>query len=112
MEASTKIQLSSQAEQAVEEMWKLINEGFLSGRVTKRQLVAWIILDFQNKRFAASMKKIRDDHFDELAHLRSLVKQAEEAKRQGRDGDVKSLLSSVKRKAEPVKLAKAKPDEK
>jgi hypothetical protein len=112
MEQLPKIQLSPLAEQSLDEMWKLTNEGFLSGRVTKPQLVAWIILDFRSKRFAATMKKIRDDHFDELAHLRSLVKQAEEAKRQGREGEVKSLLSSVKRKSEPVKLAKAKPDEK
>lgn len=112
MEQIPKIHLSTQADEALDEMLTLTNKDFTSGRVKKTQLLSWIILDFYANRFAASLKKIRADHFDKIAHLRSIIKEIEAAKKQGKQLHMEALLSPLKAKPAPsIKKPQAKPDE-
>jgi type IV secretory pathway VirD2 relaxase len=84
MEQLQKVSIAPDAEQALEEMFQLANKDFKSGKVTKANLVSWLILNFHKSHFKKSLKKIRDDHFDQIAHLKSVVKDMEEAKKSGR----------------------------
>ena len=112
MEQIPKIHLSNQADKALDEMLTLTNKDFSSGRVKKTQLLSWIILDFYANRFAASVKKIRADHFDKITHLRSIIKEIEAAKKQGKQIQMEPLLSPLKAKVpSPIKKPQAKPDE-
>ena len=112
MEQIPKIHLSNQADDALDEMLTLTNKDFTSGRVRKTQLLSWIILDFYASRFAASLKKIRADHFDKIAHLRSVIREMEAAKKQGKQLHMEPLLSPLKAKlVPPIKKTQAKPDE-
>ena len=99
MKQQQKIGIASDAEQALEEMFKLANHDFKSGRVTRPSLVSWIILNFHKAHFKKSLKKIRDDHFDQIAHLKSVVKEMEEAKKTGRAMPSVSLGKEVLPKA-------------
>lgn len=112
MESIPKIHLSTEADQVLEEMVRLTNENFLSGRVKKTQLLSWIVLDFHKAQFQKRLEKIRADHFDKIAHLRSVIKNLEEAKRQGKEIRVESLLTPLKRQKSPMKQPEAKPGEK
>lgn len=94
MEPTSKVQLSFEADQALDEMFQATNENFLSGRVKKAQLLSWIILYFHKAQFKKSLKKIRDDHFDKIAHLRSLIKKMEEAKKNGKEISVNPQVPS------------------
>ncbi len=112
MEQIPKIHLSTQADQALDEMLTLSNKDFTSGRVRKTQLLSWIILDFYANHFNANLKKIRADHFDQIAHLRSVIREMEAAKKQGKQIQMEPLLSPLKAKpVPPIKKTQAKPDE-
>lgn len=105
-----KIVISTIADQQLEEMLKAVNEGFGSGRVKKVQLASWIINYFRQGVFSKQIAKIRADHFDEIAHLKTVVKQMEEAKKTDDTLELDRLLSPLKgsaartRKANPVKI--------
>jgi hypothetical protein len=64
--------------------------------VKKTQLASWIIINFHQKFFSKQIGSIRADHFDEIAHLKAVVRQMEEAKRT--DGSLKlgELLQPIK----------------
>ncbi len=96
MEGSQKIVISSHADQRLESMLKMVNEDFQSGRVKKAELTSWIICEFETKHFSKSIDKIREDHFDEVAHLKSILKQVELAKKSDQEIDVDRLLGSLK----------------
>jgi hypothetical protein len=98
MEQLPKIVVSPVADQNLEEMRKIVNEGFTSGRVTKSQLVSWIITHFRNGYFSKQMEKIRADHFDEIAHLKAVVKQMEEARGSNTNVELHDLLSPLLQK--------------
>ena len=104
MEQLPKITITTQADLALEIMLKSVNDGFVSGRVKKTQLASWIILHFQAKRFAKQLGKIRSDHFDRLAHLKSIVRKMEEAKRHDQNLELGHLLSPLT----TMKVAKSK----
>jgi hypothetical protein len=95
MDQLPKIIITPKADQALDEMLKIVNDDFSSGRVKKTQLASWIVLHFKAKTFTKQLKKIRVDHFDKLAHLKSIVKQMEEAKRCDQNLELAQLLSPL-----------------
>lgn len=96
MEQMPKIVITTDADQSLEAMLKEVNEGFASGRVKKTQLASWIIRHFRQKVFGKQIEKIRADHFDQIAHLKAVIKQIEEAKRTDANFELGKLLSPLK----------------
>lgn len=92
MEQMPKIVITHQADQSLEAMLKDVNEGFTSGRVKKAQLASWIIRHFHEKLFSKQIETIRVDHFDQIAHLKAVVRQMEEAKRNDGNLELDALL--------------------
>ena len=91
-----KVALTDAADQHLEEMLRIVNDGFNSGRVKKAQLAAWIISQFFADTFTKQIEKIRADHFDELAHLKAIVKKMEEAKKTDSSIELDKLLSPLR----------------
>ena len=112
LKAIPKIHLSTEADDVLEEMVKLTNEDFSSGRVKKSQLLSWIIIDFKKAQFQKRLAKIRDDHFDKIAHLKSVIKDMEAAKREGKNIELEMHRAPFKKQKPPMQSAKAKSDEK
>ena len=92
MEQIEKIVIAGDADQSLEAMLKEVNDGFASGRVKKVQLASWIISEFHKKSFRKQIDLIRAAHFDEIAHLKSVVKQMEEAKKSDAHVELNRLL--------------------
>lgn len=113
MEQLPKIVVTTEADQAMDQMMTAVNLDSSSGRVKKAQLATWIILYFHAKAFSKLIRKIRADHFDEVAHLRSVISQIEEARRSNQELKLGELLSPLKIKAaqKPTTRTKVKPDE-
>jgi hypothetical protein len=92
-----KLNASQDAEQCLDRMLQAINTDYSGGRVTKTQLLSWIIVHFE-KTLASKIAVIRNDHFDAVAHLENLIKQAKQAKRQGvvdtKASDLLAVLST------------------
>lgn len=113
MEQMPKIVITTDADQSLEAMLKEVNDDFASGRVKKPQLASWIIRHFREKVFGKQIEKIRSDHFDQVAYLKAVIKQIEEAKRTDANIELDKLLSPLKSGAPRVrKPTPANTDEK
>ena len=91
-----KILITEEADQCLEQMLRDVNQDFSSGRVKKTQLASWILITFFEKSFTKEIKNIQADHFDRIAHLKSLVKKLESADEDSTDLELSRLLSPLK----------------
>lgn len=112
METFAKAVLTSEADRDLAQMMKETNDGFSSGRVTKNQLLSWIVQSFRRKHFEKEMEQIRAEHFDKIAHLNSVIRAIKEATAKGQEIEMDELLSPLRTKRSTIRAAQAKPDEK
>lgn len=78
----TKVQrivVSNESWAALKAIIDKVNDGFNGGRVNQTEIANWIILRFQSELDEAQIKEIRAEHFDEVAMLESVLKQAKES---------------------------------
>ena len=98
MEPSPKITVTKEADLALDKMIKTINDKFTSGKVQKFQLASSIILGFAATLNAKTIERIRAEHFDKVAHVRSILKQLEEAEKTKQEIELDELLLPLKSK--------------
>ncbi len=78
----TKVQrivVSNESWAALKAIIDKVNDGFNGGRVNQTEIANWIILRFQSELDEVQIKEIRAEHFDEVAMLESILKQAKES---------------------------------
>lgn len=91
-----KVLISINAHADLEQMVSEVNDGYTGGRVSKMQLLTWLVIYFRQNCLRSCIDGIRKAHFDELAHLKSVVRNLERAKKSGAsDVDLKKLLAPV-----------------
>jgi len=56
-----------------------INDGYIGGRVNRTQMANWILKRFQSELDETQIKEIRAEHFDEVAMLENILRQAKES---------------------------------
>lgn len=112
METFAKAVLTGDADRDLTSMVNEANDGFSSGKVTKNQLLSWIVRSFRRKQFEKEKEQIRAEHFDKVAHLTSVIKAIKEAAAKGQEVEIDELLSPLKTRKPAVRAAQAKPDEK
>ena len=96
METFAKANLTSEADRELASMVQETNDGFSSGKVTKNQLLSWIVQSFRRKHFEKEKEQIRAEHFDKIAHLTSVIKAIKEAEAKGVSVEIDDLLSPLK----------------
>ncbi|MBX3041571.1 MAG: hypothetical protein KF789_12765 [Bdellovibrionaceae bacterium] len=74
-----RIVVSNESLAALKLIIDKVNDGFNGGRVNQTEIANWIILRFQSELDEAQVKEIRAEHFDEVAMLESILKQAKES---------------------------------
>jgi hypothetical protein len=79
MEEIQRITVSKQGQEALTAIVERINDGFMGGKINRTQAVNWIMLRFQEELTDADIKEIRAEHFDEIAVLEALLRQAKES---------------------------------
>lgn len=93
---TAKITITKQVEKVLEEMLNRVNEGFDGGRVTRQDLVSWILGYFHRECFPETIEAIRREHFDRIVYLEHVLKQAKAAKRGGEGAaDLDALLQPI-----------------
>jgi len=100
----TKVQrivVSNESWAALKAIIDKVNDGFNGGRVNQTEIANWIILRFQSELDEAQIKEIRAEHFDEVAMLESILKQAKESGKV--PTDFKNLLQKQFGLDEPTK---------
>lgn len=91
-----KVTLSSEADSVLNKMLDTANQDFLGGRITKHDLLSWIVLRYEQSWFSRSLEQLRSQHFDEFAYLENLVKKAKKARRDKQsDFDLQAALNEL-----------------
>ncbi|MGE3263522.1 MAG: hypothetical protein AB7K68_17225 [Bacteriovoracia bacterium] len=94
MEQLPKIAITLAADQSVDSLYRKVNDG-IPGRITKGQIASWLLINSCVSMTPKQIEKIRGDHFDEIAHLESVVRQLKEAKKTNAPLIVQDLLTPV-----------------
>ena len=101
---STKVQrivVSNESWVALKAITDKVNDGFNGGRVNQTEIANWVISRFQSELDETQIKEIRAEHFDEVAMLESVLRQAKESGKV--PTDFKALLQRQLGLEEPVK---------
>lgn len=96
-----RIVVSNESLSALKVIIDKVNDGFNGGRVNQTEIANWIILRFQSELDEVQIKEIRAEHFDEVAMLESILKQAKESGKV--PTDFKNLLQKQLGLDEPTK---------
>ncbi len=96
-----RIVVSNESLVALKAIIDKVNDGFNGGKVNQTEIANWIILRFQSELDESQIKEIRAEHFDEVAMLENILKQAKESGKV--PTDFKSLLQKQFGLDEPTK---------
>ena len=96
-----RIVVSNESWVALKAITDKVNDGFNGGRVNQTEIANWIISRFQSELDEAKIKEIRAEHFDEVAMLESVLRQAKESGKV--PTDFKALLQRPLGLEEPMK---------
>jgi Fe-S cluster assembly ATPase SufC len=96
-----RIVVSNESLAALKAIIDKVNDGFNGGKVNQTEIANWIILRFQSELDESQIKDIRAEHFDEVAMLENILKQAKESGKV--PTDFKSLLQKQFGLDEPTK---------
>ena len=100
-EKMQRIAVSKEAQNTLKAITDKVNDGFMGGKVNLLEMANWILLRFQNELDETKIKEIRAEHFDEVAMLESVLKQAKESGKV--PSDFKVLLQKQLGLEEPAK---------
>lgn len=88
--------MSLEAEALLNQMVVKSNDGFTGGKVTKHDLLSWIVTCFSENYFDRNIERIHQDHFDRLAHLDNFLKRVKKARHEGtEDQDAEQILKQM-----------------
>ena len=93
---SAKVTMSHTANEAMQKMFNMVNKDFKGGKITKHQLLSWIVIEFETTSFQKCIRKIQTDHFDKMAYLEITLREAKRAKNNGSDlFEVNKILNQI-----------------
>jgi pyruvate formate-lyase activating enzyme-like uncharacterized protein len=102
-----RITVSREAQNALGSILDRVNDGFAGGRVNRTQMANWIMLRFNTELDEVQIKEIRAEHFDEVAMLESILRQAKESGKV--PSEFKALLQKQLGMDEPSKKKATRP---
>ena len=79
VDLAAKVTISKVAESLMSDLVTRVNDGFEYGRVSRHQLMSWILVKFSEDCSDQDIKAIRADHFDEIALLELSLKKFRQA---------------------------------
>lgn len=78
LEEVVKITMSKEAETQLTRVMERVNDGFEAGRINRQELASWAVLRFAQECNADVIRSIRQEHFDEVAFLESVLRRGKE----------------------------------
>lgn len=85
-----KVTIAKKAETAIGSLLARVNDGFEGGRISRQDLISWILAKFTDECTEHDIKAIRADHFDEIVLLELSLKRYKQAG--GLPPELKKLL--------------------
>lgn len=76
--ASSRVIISQESSQHLDALAAKINDGFDAGKVTRPQILSWVLRRFAETAGEDEIQELRAAHFDRIAYLEALLKRAKE----------------------------------
>lgn len=73
-----RVVVSHEANRQLDELVAKVNDGFDAGRVTRPQVLSWLLRRFAETASEEEIQELRAAHFDRIAYLEALLKRAKE----------------------------------
>ena len=73
-----RISISGAADKALAGLAVRVNDGFTGGRINRSQITNWVLIKYAEGFSDADVRDIRGKHFNEVAVLESILRQAKE----------------------------------
>lgn len=74
-----RITVSKLGQDALTAIVERVNDGFIGGKINRTQAANWILMRFNENLSDTEIKEIRIEHFDEVAVLEAILRQAKES---------------------------------
>lgn len=109
MEKLAKLNATLAADESLARMLVCVNSDFKGGKVTKTQLLSWILIHYE-KTLPSRIETIRKAHFDAVAHLESVLKDAKRAQKNGQTTyEMRELIEGISSQIKKTKPQKNYP---
>jgi len=73
-----RVIISQDASRYLDDVAVRVNDGFDAGKITRPQIVSWVLRRFAESAGEEDIQEIRHAHFDRIAYLEALLKRAKE----------------------------------
>jgi len=74
-----RVTVNREGERALAAIVERVNDGFIGGRVNRTQVASWVLIKFSENTSENEINQIRAEHFDEIAVLECILRQAKES---------------------------------
>ncbi len=101
-----RISLQGEARERVQKWVEELNAQIKGLRLTKTDLVTYLILDHAETLSSDDVQKIRKSYFDEVRFATWLLKEVKDAQKRGETPSIEGLIGREKPKRAPSKKAK------
>jgi hypothetical protein len=107
---SVAVRISKGAEDALQKMLEIANKDFAAGRVSRSELVSWVLSQFEKHYLMRNLEQLRKDYFDPLVYLEGLTREVKAARASGKViPDLAALLAPVTGEAKAGKVVSKSP---
>ena len=102
-----KVTISKKAEGTTSDLLAKVNNEFEGGRISRQDLISWVLTRFAEECSEPDIRAIRADHFDEIALLELCLKKSKQAG--SLPSDLRKLLLAQAGLEDPAKKVTKKP---
>jgi hypothetical protein len=74
----SRVIISQESSRCLDELADRVNSGFDAGKVTRPQILNWVLRRFAETAGDEEVQELRAAHFDRIAYLEALLKRAKE----------------------------------
>lgn len=71
-----RVVISTESNQYIDDLAERVNEDFDAGKVSRSQILNWIVKRFAESAGDAEIQELRAAHFDRIAYLEAILKRA------------------------------------
>lgn len=77
-QSQSRILISQESNRHLDDLAARVNDGFDAGRVTRPQILSWVLRRFAETAGEDEIQELRAAHFDRIAYFEALLKRAKE----------------------------------
>lgn len=74
----SRVIISQESSRCLDDLASRVNTGFEAGKVTRPQILNWVLRRFAETAGESEIQEVRAAHFDRIAYLEALLKRAKE----------------------------------